>query len=61
MTDKEMLDYLDSLGDDFNKWVLQTEQDYPNVKGCVWLPCWKEKECQTPSDRGIAAVKTAET
>ena len=35
ITDAELLDWLEVQGR--SKWVVQTERDYPYVKGCVWL------------------------
>ena len=36
-SDSEMLDWLEAQGSKYYGWDVQTERDYPNVKGCVWL------------------------
>ena len=36
-SDTEMLDWLEAQGSNCYGWEVQTERDYPNVKGCVWL------------------------
>ena len=36
-TDTQMLDWLEQQGKGYYFWKMQTERDYPNIKGCAFL------------------------